>query len=403
VHSTTLPVDARAALLYLQVSEQEPAAPLPSDAIVMVQVDPTAAPGGPEQIAMQLRALAATLKAAAAEKGLPLTALLVQYHSGVANAAPQGTPLTYFPGEEQQQQQGGGAGQIGVFSDVLCEVKFRVSPNAFFQVRSSHWEGNFTLGREQHSSQALPCMQQRCQTPACISVKGYTRIFVSSMQPAQTCDACSLHCTLVMLPHQCLAWKLSTSDELQNKQCCCTMTNVLCRLHALRVDGNRQKTVPGILSAYLCYTCLPACLSSSSTLRSAMTALLTVQASFPSAYLYQHMSACLPAYLPASPPLPKINNGATCLLYNTVGRMAGVGPNTLLLDVCCGTGTIGITLAKQVRGDHQMGLFDSNHMLEGTHVWLCRVHVHGHVCPKFAELSGAIVLRALTAAGVADV
>jgi hypothetical protein len=125
----------------VQVSEQEPTAPQPSDAIVMVQVDPTAAPGGPEQIAAQLRALAAVLKAAAAEKGLPLTALLVQYHSGVANAAPQGTPLTYFPGEEQQQQQGGG--QVGVFSDVLCEVKFRVSPNAFFQVRrsrSSHWE-----------------------------------------------------------------------------------------------------------------------------------------------------------------------------------------------------------------------------------------------------------------------
>jgi hypothetical protein len=52
---------------------------------------------------------------------------------------------------------------------------------------------------------------------------------------------------------------------------------------------------------------------------------------------------CLPAHAPH-----QINNGATCLLYNTVGRMAGVGPSTLLLDVCCGTGTIGITLAKQV-------------------------------------------------------
>jgi hypothetical protein len=124
----------------MQVSEQEPTAPLPSDAIVMVQVDPTAAPNGAEQIAQQLRALAAVLKATAAEKGLPMTALLVQYHSGVANAAPQGTPLTYFPGEEQQQQpqEGAAAGQVGVFNDVLCEVKFRVSPNAFFQVRTSY-------------------------------------------------------------------------------------------------------------------------------------------------------------------------------------------------------------------------------------------------------------------------
>lgn len=46
----------------------------------------------------------------------------------------------------------------------------------------------------------------------------------------------------------------------------------------------------------------------------------------------------------------QVNNSATCLLYNAVGRMAAVGPETLLLDVCCGTGTIGITLAKQVRG-----------------------------------------------------
>lgn len=36
------------------------------------------------------------------------------------------------------------------------------------------------------------------------------------------------------------------------------------------------------------------------------------------------------------------------MLYHTVGKMAGVGPNSLLLDVCCGTGTIGLTLAKQV-------------------------------------------------------
>lgn len=46
----------------------------------------------------------------------------------------------------------------------------------------------------------------------------------------------------------------------------------------------------------------------------------------------------------------QVNPGATCLLYNSIGRMAAVGPQTLLLDVCCGTGTIGLTLAKQVGG-----------------------------------------------------
>jgi ubiquinone/menaquinone biosynthesis C-methylase UbiE len=36
------------------------------------------------------------------------------------------------------------------------------------------------------------------------------------------------------------------------------------------------------------------------------------------------------------------------MLYHTIGKMAGVGQDSLLLDVCCGTGTIGLTLAKQV-------------------------------------------------------
>lgn len=46
---------------------------------------------------------------------------------------------------------------------------------------------------------------------------------------------------------------------------------------------------------------------------------------------------------------PQVNAGGTCLLYHTIGKLAGVGRNSLLLDVCCGTGTIGLTLAKQVR------------------------------------------------------
>jgi tRNA/tmRNA/rRNA uracil-C5-methylase (TrmA/RlmC/RlmD family) len=44
----------------------------------------------------------------------------------------------------------------------------------------------------------------------------------------------------------------------------------------------------------------------------------------------------------------QVNPGSTCLLYHAAGRLAAAGPDTLLLDVCCGTGTIGLTLAKQV-------------------------------------------------------
>lgn len=53
-----------------------------------------------------------------------------------------------------------------------------------------------------------------------------------------------------------------------------------------------------------------------------------------------------------APPLParaQVNAGATCLLYHLAGAWAAAGPSTLLLDVCCGTGTIGISLARRVK------------------------------------------------------
>lgn len=100
----------------LQVSEIEPKAPKPSSVLVMVQIDPNGAPGGPDQIREQLMALAAALRAAAAAQQLPLSCLLVQYHSGVANAAPPNAPLTPFPGEATE---GADAKQVGRLSCAL--------------------------------------------------------------------------------------------------------------------------------------------------------------------------------------------------------------------------------------------------------------------------------------------
>lgn len=85
----------------------------------MVQIDPNGASGGPEQIRQQLMALAAALRAAAAAQGLPLTSLLVQYHSGVANAAPPNAPLTPFPGEATE---GADAKQVGTLGSLHCSV-----------------------------------------------------------------------------------------------------------------------------------------------------------------------------------------------------------------------------------------------------------------------------------------
>jgi SAM-dependent methyltransferase len=49
------------------------------------------------------------------------------------------------------------------------------------------------------------------------------------------------------------------------------------------------------------------------------------------------------------PAHPQVNAGATCLLYHLAGTWAAPSRSTLLLDVCCGTGTIGISLAARVK------------------------------------------------------
>eukprot|EP00899_Mesostigma_viride_P028739 jgi/Mesvir1/904/Mv17465-RA.2 len=44
----------------------------------------------------------------------------------------------------------------------------------------------------------------------------------------------------------------------------------------------------------------------------------------------------------------QVNTWAAEMLYQTVGEWAGLGAGSLLFDVCCGTGTIGLTLASKV-------------------------------------------------------
>lgn len=44
----------------------------------------------------------------------------------------------------------------------------------------------------------------------------------------------------------------------------------------------------------------------------------------------------------------QVNTLAAERLYSLAGDWADLGPDTLLFDVCCGTGTIGLTLAHRV-------------------------------------------------------
>jgi len=45
----------------------------------------------------------------------------------------------------------------------------------------------------------------------------------------------------------------------------------------------------------------------------------------------------------------QVNSGGAELLYKTVGDIAGLTDKTSLVDVCCGTGTIGLCLADRVK------------------------------------------------------
>ena len=45
----------------------------------------------------------------------------------------------------------------------------------------------------------------------------------------------------------------------------------------------------------------------------------------------------------------QVNSGAACGLVTLIGEQCSLGPRTVLLDVCCGAGTIGLALASRVR------------------------------------------------------
>ena len=61
----------------------------------------------------------------------------------------------------------------------------------------------------------------------------------------------------------------------------------------------------------------------------------------------------------------QVNTGAAAVLYALVGAWAAPDAGAVLLDVCCGTGTIGLTLARRVRA-YMADLFGRCHRL-----WNC--------------------------------
>ncbi|GIL57709.1 hypothetical protein Vafri_12872 [Volvox africanus] len=140
-----------------EVCEVEPEHPLPDEVMVMLQVNPEYPPAktDPNSVARELRAMTAALHAAAtAAVGECLLTVRVQLHTGVSNAAPADAPLLtlppapdppLLPGDATEEQPPEprevtaaveAASGPGYIHDSLCELRFRISPTAFFQVNS---------------------------------------------------------------------------------------------------------------------------------------------------------------------------------------------------------------------------------------------------------------------------
>lgn len=69
----------------------------------------------------------------------------------------------------------------------------------------------------------------------------------------------------------------------------------------------------------------------------------------------------------------QVNSAAAAVMYKLVGEWAGCERDTLVLDVCCGTGTIGISVSGQARS-----LVCRCHCWKavGMHVWSVDGYCH---------------------------
>jgi hypothetical protein len=118
------------------VTESEPAAPPADQLLLVTQVSPGVYQQ--EQVKEELQAWGNWMKAKAAEAGLPAPVLVVQVHDGVANAAPADAPLmSWDQAVSSACKAAQPAAEAGSITDALCELRFRVSSTAFFQVNSA--------------------------------------------------------------------------------------------------------------------------------------------------------------------------------------------------------------------------------------------------------------------------
>ncbi|XP_058101799.1 zinc finger CCCH domain-containing protein 24 isoform X2 [Magnolia sinica] len=98
----------------------------------------------------------------------------------------------------------------------------------------------------------------------------------------------------------------------------------------------------------------------------------------------------------------QVNTLAAEKLYSLAGDWAGLGPDTLLFDICCGTGTIGLTLAHRVGmvvgiEMNASAVSDAHRNAEINGIKNCRF-----VCAKAEDVMGSLLREYLSLAQQQD-
>ncbi|XP_043701826.1 zinc finger CCCH domain-containing protein 24 [Telopea speciosissima] len=122
-----------------------------SEVMVMVQVSSSGFDD--ELITSELQRMTRLLASGAAENSppLPLTALVVQDHTGISNVAPADAPLCTLPIPKAECTSGPDAISNTTearIHDYICNLRFSISPTAFFQVNTLAAEKLYFLAGE---------------------------------------------------------------------------------------------------------------------------------------------------------------------------------------------------------------------------------------------------------------
>ncbi|KAL3679740.1 hypothetical protein R1sor_022696 [Riccia sorocarpa] len=110
------------------------------EVMLVVQVCPTGVDKETTSVEYKKMAVHVSEAAAAADPPLPITALVVQEHTGVSNAAPANAPLHTLPVPGNF-----GDSPVDYIHDHIAKLKFRISPTAFFQVNTLAAERLYSL------------------------------------------------------------------------------------------------------------------------------------------------------------------------------------------------------------------------------------------------------------------